>query len=164
MLFGRPGSGKSTYAYALSKATGLPLYHLDKHFYVQNWVERDYQEFLAIQKELGAQDSWVIDGNNTQSLELRWARADTVLYFNYPRWRCYWRVLKRCFTKDARIDDRAENCPETISLKLLRYMWSFEQRVAMRIEALRKQYPDVHFYEIRSDKELEGVSKELILS
>jgi len=30
MIFGRPGSGKSTFALALSQKTGLPLHHLDR--------------------------------------------------------------------------------------------------------------------------------------
>jgi adenylate kinase family enzyme len=33
MIFGRPGSGKSTFATWLSRALNLPLHHLDKHFY-----------------------------------------------------------------------------------------------------------------------------------
>lgn len=47
MIFGRPGGGKSTSANQLSKELGLPIYHLDKYFYVENWVERNYQEFLV---------------------------------------------------------------------------------------------------------------------
>jgi adenylate kinase family enzyme len=42
-IFGRPGSGKSTFAHKLHLKTGLPLYHLDRYFFVANWVERDYQ-------------------------------------------------------------------------------------------------------------------------
>jgi adenylate kinase family enzyme len=50
MVFGLPGSGKSTFATQLAYSLGLPIYHLDKYFYVGNWVEREYQEFLDIQK------------------------------------------------------------------------------------------------------------------
>lgn len=32
-IFGRPGSGKSTFALQLHKKLNLPLYHLDKYFY-----------------------------------------------------------------------------------------------------------------------------------
>lgn len=49
MVFGLPGSGKSTFATKLAQSLNLPIYHLDRHFYVENWVERDYQEFLEIQ-------------------------------------------------------------------------------------------------------------------
>jgi adenylate kinase family enzyme len=52
MIFGRPGSGKSTFALKLSQTTGLPLYHLDKYFFESHWKERNYQEFLSDQQSL----------------------------------------------------------------------------------------------------------------
>ena len=66
MIFGRPGSGKSTFANKLSKEINTPLYHLDKYFYVDNWIERDYQEFLQVQQDIVNQPSWIIDGNSTK--------------------------------------------------------------------------------------------------
>ncbi len=161
MIFGRPGSGKSTFAVILYKATGIPLYHLDKYFYVQNWVERNYTNFLDIQQTMVTQDSWIIDGNSTKSLEMRWARADVVLYFNYPRWLCYWRVFKRLFSSDPHIDDRAEGCLEKMSWGLLKYMWSFEQRVNPIIATLQHQYPNATVYEICYDNELKALYKKV---
>ncbi len=162
MIFGRPGSGKSTFALALHKATKIPLHHLDKHFYESNWIERDYQEFLKIQQSIIDSNSWIIDGNNTKSLESRYQHADVVIYFNYPRWLCYWRIFKRLFKKNTDIDDRAEGCAETIRFALLRYMWSFESRVANQIALFKKKYPDIRFVEISCDKELEVLSRELM--
>ncbi len=162
MIFGRPGSGKSTFALDLHKATKIPLHHLDKHFYESNWVERDYQEFLDIQQSIVDGDSWIVDGNSTRSLEMRYSKADLVLYFNYPRWLCYLRTFKRLFHKNTEIDDRAENCHERISLKLLRYMWSFESRVAEQIVLLREEYPGIRFVEITSDKDLKKLKRELM--
>lgn len=57
MIFGRPGSGKSTFSDALHKQTGLPLHHIDKYYFVENWVERDRQEFLDIQQSIVDTDS-----------------------------------------------------------------------------------------------------------
>jgi adenylate kinase family enzyme len=154
MIFGRPGSGKSTFAQALHQTTGIPLYHLDKYFYTANWVERDYKEFLAIQQALVLEESWIIDGNCTRSLAMRYARANLAIYLNYPRYICYGRILKRLFTKNKAIDDRAPGCKETINFKLLRYMWTFHQRVEPSILHLQQQYPATKFVEMRSEKEL----------
>lgn len=153
MIFGRPGSGKSTFALALSQVTGLPLHHLDKHFYKANWRERDHQEFLNIQQSIIKSDSWIVDGNSTKSLEMRYSKADLVLYFNYPRWICYLRIFQRLFKKNSAIDDRASGCKETVRWSLLRYMWSFEERVAKPIDVLKEKYPSTRFVEITSDKE-----------
>ncbi|MBM3856904.1 MAG: DNA topology modulation protein [Verrucomicrobia bacterium] len=159
MIFGRPGSGKSTFALALSQKTGLPLHHLDKHFFEANWIERNYQEFLSIQRTFVESDAWIVDGNSTKSLEMRYSKADLVLYFNYPRWICYWRIVQRLFKKNNAIDDRASGCKETIRLSLLRHMWSFEERVAKPIALLKEKYPSTRFIEMTSDREAEALLK-----
>jgi len=162
MIFGRPGSGKSTFALALHEATGLPLHHLDKHFYESNWVERDYQEFMKIQNSIIDTTEWIIDGNNTKSLESRYSQADLVLYFNYPRWLCYLRTIKRLFSKRSGIDDRALGCSETIRFSLLRYMWTFEDRVKDQIRYMRTKYPHVLFAEIKNNKQTKNIMKMII--
>ncbi len=162
-IFGRPGSGKSTFALQLNKKTGLPLFHLDRFFYVSNWVERDYDEFLQIQQTLVCQDRWIIDGNSLQSLGVRYSKAELVLYFNYPAWLCTLRVIKRIFTKNDAIKDRAEGCPEKISWSLISYLWTFETRKSCQllsdIGRLRPKHPDVPFFEIRTKKDLEKARK-----
>lgn len=158
MIMGRSGSGKSTFAYELHKKTNFPLYHLDKYFFTDYWQERNYQEFIAIQQELVNQEQWIIDGNSTKSFEMRYKRADVCLYFNFPRYLCYWRVLKRLLYKEIKIDDRADNCPEKVSWSLLKYMWGFQKRVNPILNLLKKNYPDVRFIEIKSDTELEKLT------
>ncbi len=155
MIFGRSGSGKSTFALKLHQATGLPLHHLDAYFFTENWVERDTQEFLAIQQSIVDQDAWIIDGNSIRSLEMRYRRAQLCLYFNYPRRLCYFRIFKRRFwKKDPAIADRAPQCPEVLRWALLTYMWSVEKRVAPVVAQLQIQYPNVIFKEIRCDADL----------
>ncbi|OYZ36510.1 MAG: DNA topology modulation protein [Alphaproteobacteria bacterium 16-39-46] len=162
MIFGRPGSGKSTFALKLHKATKLPLHHLDKHFFEENWIERDYQEFLNIQQALVDQEAWIIDGNSLKSLEMRYGRADTALYFNFPIGQCYWRVFKRLFDKNPEIDDRAEGCRETVKMDLLRYIWRVPKRVALYLDFLRETYPNVRFIEIKSKRDLKKLEQEFL--
>ncbi len=158
MIMGRSGSGKSTFAYKLHKKTNIPLYHLDKYFFIDYWVERDYREFITIQQELIDQEQWIIDGNSTKSFDMRYRCADVCLYFNFPRYLCYWRVFKRLFIKERLIDDRADNCREKVSWSLLKYMWGFERRVDPILRLLRHNYPNVRFIEINSDKALKKFS------
>lgn len=163
MIMGRSGSGKSTFAYQLHKQTKLPLYHLDKYFFTDFWVERNYQEFLGIQQSLVEKEEWIIDGNSTKSFEMRYKRVHMCIYFNFPRYLCYWRVFKRLFCKDTRIDDRANHCREKVSWPLLKYMWGFENRVNPILCQLKADYPEVRFVEVRSDRELIKIKKLLNL-
>jgi len=156
MIFGLPGSGKSTLAMTLSQSLKLPFYHLDKYFYVENWVERDKKDFLTIQQKLVEQDTWIIDGNAIRSLEMRYARADLVLYFCVPRPLCLGRLIKRRFFKDTSIQDRAKGCRERLPFHLIRYMWTFDHRVRPILEQLQKAYPTTPFYKIRSATDLKN--------
>ena len=131
------------------------LMHIDKHFYTHNWIERNHDEFLAIQQEMVNKDNWLIDGNATQSLEMRFARADTVIYCNFSRWLCLWRAIKRYLWKDTSIDDRADDSPEAFRIKSIKYIWRFEKRVAPEIARLQEKYPQAKFVEVRNDRELQ---------
>lgn len=159
MMFGRPGSGKSTFAKELHNKAGIELYHLDRYFYTKNWIERSTHEFFQIQQNLVNQDCWIIDGNNVSSLGIRYACADVVLYFNYPKWLCLYRIFKRRFFKNPQIKDRAEGCSEIIKWKLITYMWTFEKRVHEQLKYLQQQYPHAHFIEIRNNKDLNQAQK-----
>jgi adenylate kinase family enzyme len=158
MIFGRPGSGKSTFALNLSKRLNLPLYHLDKYYFIENWQERNREEFLQTQQEIVNQEKWIIDGNSVRSLEMRYQRAEIVLYFAYPRLLCLWRLIKRSFKKDTQIEDRAEGCPEKLRWRLITYMWSFEDRVKDSIQLLQANYPHVKFYKITKDADIPRIS------
>jgi adenylate kinase family enzyme len=166
MIFGRPGSGKSTFAFALAQKLALPLHHLDKHFFTANWVERNYEEFLDIQYNIVDQKEWIIDGNSLHSLNIRYSEADICIYFNYPRWLCFLRLIKRRFTKNPAIDDRALGCKEKTSWRLIKYMWTFEyrlnNRLALKLQILDEMFHGVKFYTVRNDQELKQVMKLLI--
>jgi len=166
-IFGRPGSGKTYFAYQLSKKLNLPLYHLDKYFFVANWVERDYQEFLDIQQKLVNQEDWIIDGNSLQSLEVRYSRAQVCIYFNYPRYICLWRILKRRFFKDPNINDQPEGSKRIVRWKLIKYMWTFEYRLNNRLTKqlieLKSKYPAVKFYEINNDKQRQKLFNQMLI-
>lgn len=162
MIFGRPGSGKSTFATWLSSSLGLPIYHLDKYFFINNWIERDYNEFLKLQQNIVDTECWIVDGNSVRSLEMRMKRADLVIYFNFPKLICAYRIFKRFLKPNTSFDDRAPGCKEKVSLSLLKYMWGFEERVAEDIKTLKERYPHVIFKEIRCDSDLNKLKNELV--
>lgn len=162
MIFGRPGSGKSTFAHDLHTRTGLPVYHLDAYFYKEKWHMRNATEFLTIQKKLVDTPFWIIDGNNKDSLELRYSKADVVLYFDYPLITCLYRLIKRRFYKNKDIEDRPAHCPEHLSWSLIQYVVTFKRRMEKTIAKLRRKYPDTPFITIQCDKELEAMRKQLL--
>lgn len=141
-IIGLPGSGKSTFASKLGSSLHLPVHHLDKHVF-DGRNKRDKQDFLAIKEALVSEDSWIIEGCSLATLEMRVARADTVIYFHFSRLRCVWRLCKRLFSFDQDLVN--SGCLRVINWPLLKYMWNFDRNNREKIEDLRRRYPDVQF-------------------
>lgn len=161
MIFGLPGSGKSTWSIRLSDLLEIPVYHLDKYFFVENWNKRNYDEFLRDQQELVSKEAWIIDGNCMRSLELRFARADTALYFRFSRLVCLWRIFKRLFHRDDRIADRAEGCSERVSWELVWYLLNYHRKYQRAIDELRQKYPHMQLHVFRNEKEVKKFYSQL---
>lgn len=149
-VIGLPGSGKSTFAVSLEKILNIPVYHLDKHMF-DGRTKRDKQEFLSIKKALVNEESWIIEGCSLSTLEMRFARADTIIYFHLSRWLCIWRVFKRLLNFDEKIADTG--CLNGINWTLIKYIWNFDRDKRESIEELRKRYPNVEFLIFRHSQE-----------
>lgn len=101
VVTGLAGAGKSTFSRALSAKTGLPVIHLDLHFWQPGWTEPSEDEWFATQRALLAGDEWIADGNYHESLDLRLERADTVIYLDTPWWLCSARAFVRGIRRPA---------------------------------------------------------------
>lgn len=128
LVIGSPGAGKSTLAHELARRLGLPLYHLDKLFWLPGWIERDRDEGRAELAGVLAQDRWIIDGNYGSTLPMRLERADTVVWLDYPTHLCLARVFKRWWQYRGRArPDMTEGCPENLNLEFLHYVMMFRR-------------------------------------
>ena len=127
-IIGNAGGGKSTLARKLGQILGLPVTHVDSIQYQSGWQRTPDTECDRILTDIANQARWIIDGfGNDHVIEDRIARADTVLFVDFPIWRHYWWASRRQL--GARNGQRAElpdNCPEfTLSYtkKLMSIMW-----------------------------------------
>lgn len=139
LVSGLAGAGKSTFSRALSAKTGLPLIHLDIHFWEPGWVKPTVEEWREKQRGLLSGDEWIADGNYHATLDLRLERADTVVYLDTPWWVCARRALVRGVRERPAGFELPNGCDES-ALRRLRDEWG----LVWRIWRLR-----------RSDRELE---------
>lgn len=152
-IIGLPGSGKSTFVAKLGRLLDVPVHHLDRHQFIPGGKKRDSQEFLSIQKAMLAEESWIIEGCSISTLEMRFARADLMIYFHLPRLLCMWRVLKRLFFYDKNLCDTPEGCSKIFNWEILQYIWNFDKEKREGIEMLRKNYPNAAFLVFKSSKD-----------
>ena len=101
LVGGISGSGKSTLARALSHRFGLPYTELDALFHGPEWTERP--SFAADVAALVAGESWVVDSDGYSAVrDVLWARADTLVWLDLPRWQVMWRVVRRSLWRGLR--------------------------------------------------------------
>jgi adenylate kinase family enzyme len=134
LVIGSSGAGKSTLARKLAPQLGLPLVHLDRFYWSPGWVEPTQEKWRRIVEGLVAEPAWVMDGNYSNTFDLRMPRADTVIWLDYPRTRCLWRVVTRVINGYGyNRPDLPDGCPEQVDLKFYRFVWDFPNRSRPRI-------------------------------
>ena len=134
IVTGLAGSGKSTLSLALAAKTGLPVIHLDLHFWKPGWVAPSETEWREKQRLVLAGDAWIADGNYHETLDLRLERADTVVFLDMPWWRC----AGRAFLRGFRMPDELPEGSDYSAWQRLRDEW----RLAVIIWRKRRSDPE----------------------
>jgi adenylate kinase family enzyme len=134
IVTGMAGSGKSTFSRSLAEKTGLPVIHLDLHYWKPGWVAPSEREWREKQRGLLAGDAWIADGNYHETLDLRLERADTVVVLETPWWVCAGRAFLRGLRKP--VEEMPEGCSDS-RWRRLRDEW----RLAIVIWRNRRSEP-----------------------
>ena len=113
IIIGNCGSGKSRFAKALSKKTGLPLVHLDKLLWRGEWETVEREEFDRQLQSALEEPRWIIDGNYNRTIPHRLKYCDTVFFFDLPTVVCLWGSIERVIRNYGKIrEDMGGNCTE----------------------------------------------------
>lgn len=144
-VIGSAGAGKSIFSRRLGEISRLPVVHLDLHFWNPGWVETPSEEWATKVADLASAERWIIDGNYSRTMDIRLAAADTIIFLDFPRRTCVWRVLVRSALGKPR-PDLPEGCNERLDLdflKFLQWVWNFPKRsrpgVVQRLEVLPRE-------------------------
>jgi adenylate kinase family enzyme len=141
LVLGCSGAGKSTLARQISEITGLPVIHLDQHYWRPGWREPERETWEREVAALIDRPEWVMDGNFGGTLPARLGVADTAILLDFPTWRCLARVLRRVLASLGRTRaDMAPGCPERLDFKFLIYVCRYRRRDRHRHLAPIRQY------------------------
>ena len=134
VVLGCGASGKSTFSRQLGALTGIPIYHLDSFYWKPGWEASTEGEFDNILNELLNKGQWIIDGNFARTLDIRIKEADTVVFFDMPRYLCMYRIVKRRFMYLGKSrPDMTEGCKEKLDFEFINWVWSFNKNVRPKI-------------------------------
>ncbi len=124
-VIGYSGSGKSSLAKYIGIKYNISVLYLDTVHWLPGWIERKLDEETVIVKDfLDNNSEWVIDGNYTRVVfERRLEEADKIIFMNFNRFTCLYRVLKRFF--EYRGNTRGSitsGCNEKIDFEFLKWI------------------------------------------
>jgi len=133
------GVGKSTFARELGETLNINVYHLDTLYWKPNWVEAPLEEFSKAQQEIVNQQQWIIEGNYSNTFEIRAKQADTIIYLELPLFVCLYRVIKRWFMNIGKSrPDMGEGCKERLKWEFIKFiLTTYNPRKSKMIEQLK---------------------------
>jgi adenylate kinase family enzyme len=147
VVLGPGAAGKSTFSKSLAKATGLVWVELDKLFWNANLDPMSPNEWVEVQRDLTREESWILDGDlgPYDVVDVRLGRADIVVLFDPPTWRCVWRTLRRSRQR----------------LDYWRWILTWRRRYLPELKKRIAERPEVRVLIIRSRHDIEGVRSAL---
>ncbi|MCE3224353.1 MAG: putative kinase [Nitrospira sp.] len=157
LITGNAGSGKTSLARALAVALNLPYVGLDRVVWKPGWISTPKTERKEQESAIARNLVWVVDGVSDMLLQ----EADTVIFLDVPRLRCFWRVFLRnlpyLFHSRPGLQER---CPEiTIIPTLVKIIWRFPKLVRPGILEVSRS-KSKHFFHIRTNAQLETFLKQ----
>ena len=149
LILGPSGSGKSTVCERVGRILGIPVVHLDKHYWNPNWVETP-------------KDDWVNKVKNLIAVE-SWAMADTLIFLDMTRRMSYFRVVVRYLKNRGKTrPDVTEGCPEKIDLDFIKWIWDYPStRKPKILNFLEKMRRNKNVYILNNQGEIEDFLKVL---
>jgi len=154
IIVGNNGSGKSFLSKELSAITCLPLIHLDVEFWRPNWEKPPKEEWIRRQVELTSKEKWIIDGNHTDTMEIRFKATDIIIFLDINRFVCLASVVLRNGKKRLDTPQYLEEKFDKGFLNLCKGLWSFSETRKHTIMALHEKYPDKPFFIIESRRKM----------
>jgi len=123
VVIGASCSGRTLLAEAISKCLGLPHVEIDSFVWQPIWSLPSEQQLLEMVKSKTSAEAWVIDGVFPEHRDMVWARADRLVWLNYPMTlvftRALRRTLKRLVTRERLGEHNVETWRRTFFLRSL---------------------------------------------
>ena len=153
------GVGKSTFARELGEVLCINVYHLDALYWKPNWVEATSEEFSSAQQEIVNQSQWIIEGNYSDTFEIRAKQADTIIYLELPLLVCLYRVIKRWFMYIGKTrPDMGEGCKERLNWEFIKFILTTynprKRKMAERFENFRRLGSSKKIITLKSKQEV----------
>lgn len=151
VIFGCPGSGKTTLARKLSEITQLPIIHVDKEYWLPGWVKPPRPEWLEKLSAFTARKEWIFEGTFSTTLNAVIDCADLVVFTDRSTGICLWRCLTRKPNRQEIPTGCNDNFINRFSFQFLYWVLRFNRQKRPSLMELIKNQP--HTLALQSDQE-----------
>ena len=144
-MTGNGGGGKSVLARHLGALVGLPVHEIDDIQWIQpGWVAVAEDEVRHRHDEILSRQRWLIDGwGPWDTIESRFAQADTIIVVDMPLWRHYlWATRRALQTRRYPV------------VRLYRAMWKVHHAAMPRVRQLMMGQADTRVVYLRTPREI----------
>ena len=160
-VIGTSGSGKTTFGRQLAEILGIPFLEMDFLFWGPNWSSPEDEILFKKLATALKGDSWVLDGNYTRTIPIKWDQVDIVIWLDYN----FIRTLLQAINRAARrIVSQEELWPGTGNRETVRKLFSRQSIVLWTIQTHRRnkirnarwmeedEFSHIHFIRLKSPK------------
>lgn len=162
-------SGKSTLADKLSSLLHIPAYHLDTICLDDDWKWLPKEEVDKIIYPILEEETWIIDGNflNLLPIEERFAKADTVIMLDVPRYKSLYRVIKRFIKtqfckKEKRIGSRHTQKDKLRWSFIYWILWRYKKEARPKLHGAFEKHTHIRYIILQSPKQIQQFLSSLL--
>lgn len=162
LIMGCPGAGKAMMAARLGRITGLDVYHIKDDRYSEKHTEDQKKAWREAVAKIISNDSWVIEGTQSITYDMRLEAADTVLFIKQKPFDSLSNFIKRNLRKKFKGNRDRIGMKWDMIKKILAYRKTLRPMVDHLIEQ-NKDHLRVIFFSTENeiDEFLENLRTEL---
>ncbi len=98
-IIGTSGSGKSTFGRKLAESLSLPFLEMDAIFWGPDWTFPEDKELFSKLASALEVENWVLDGNYTRTIPIKWDNIDIVIWLDFSFLRTLSQAVTRAITR-----------------------------------------------------------------
>ena len=163
-VIGCPGAGKSIFSRRLHEATRLPVVYLDS---IYHSLDYDYKvDTTAWQRKIAhlvEQDRWITDGDFVNTFDIRFPRADTIIFLDFPTKVSLTRaVIRRATYRQHPRLEMPKGWKEKLSFEFLVYIITYRKNERPKVYASLSRWGNhINVIILNSPNEAEAYLKKI---
>lgn len=173
-VIGTSGSGKTVFSRRLSDILNYRHIEMDKVFWGPNWYWPSDEEFFGNLKKALSGDKWVLDGNYTRTIPVKWEKIDAVIWLDFSFPRTLYQALKRAIRRSITREELWEGTGNRESFKKSFFskdsiiLWTITThgKVRKKYESYMKdpKFSHIKFIRLKNHNEADNFLKGIRLS